>query len=118
VIEKMTMVTQYAFSGDYTRMFLTLIVYPTLTPFAILIVEAIEKGVAEVAKFDAGMPVSEAYSLSLFIVLLDDWCVIAITDANFGRYQVTEDDLKRAMNSNPKVHTVLVCIGDGAEMRW
>jgi len=78
----MAMVTQYAFSGDYT-------------------VEAIEKSVLEVAKYDA-----------------DDWFVIAITDANFGRYHITPEDLKRVMNKDPKVHTALVCIGDGAETTW
>ena len=36
VIEKMDMIPQYAFAGDYT-------------------VEAIEKGVQQVAKFDAGV---------------------------------------------------------------
>ncbi|KAF7986115.1 hypothetical protein HWV62_41553 [Athelia sp. TMB] len=82
IVEKMSMVTQYAFSGDYT-------------------VEAIEKSVQEVAKYDA-----------------DDWFVIAITDANFGRYNITPDDLKRVMNKDPKVHTALICIGDGAESSW
>ncbi|KAH7919391.1 hypothetical protein BV22DRAFT_1199497 [Leucogyrophana mollusca] len=82
VIEKMNLVTQYAFSGDYT-------------------VEAIEKGVTEVAKFDA-----------------DDWFVIAITDANFGRYQITPEEVKRVMLRDPKVHTALICIGDGAEVPW
>ncbi|KAG6857486.1 hypothetical protein H0H87_002111 [Tephrocybe sp. NHM501043] len=48
VVEKMAMVPQYAFAGDYT-------------------VEAIEKGVNEVAKFDA-----------------DDWFVIAITVTSFS----------------------------------
>ncbi|KAH7915875.1 AAA domain-containing protein [Hygrophoropsis aurantiaca] len=82
VVEKMHLVTQYAFSGDYT-------------------VEAIDKGVAEVAKFDA-----------------DDWFVVAITDANFGRYQITPDEVKRVMLQNPKVHTALICIGEGAEVPW
>lgn len=49
---------------------------------------------------------------------VDDWFVIAISDANFGRYQITADDLKRAMDRNPKVHTALICIGDGAEATW
>ncbi|EIW79654.1 hypothetical protein CONPUDRAFT_137936 [Coniophora puteana RWD-64-598 SS2] len=83
VIEKMDMVTQYAFSGDYT-------------------VEAIRKGVEEVAKFDA-----------------DDWFVIAISDANFGRYQITPEEIKKVMlRGDPKVHTALICIGDGAEVPW
>ncbi|KAI5120535.1 hypothetical protein M0805_004543 [Coniferiporia weirii] len=82
VVEKMSMITQYAFAGDYT-------------------VEAIEKAVDEVAKFDA-----------------DDWFVIAISDANFSRYQITAEDLKKAMNRNPKVHTALICIGEGVEAAW
>lgn len=49
-------------------------------------VEAIEKAVEEVAKFDA-----------------DDWFVIAISDANFSRYQITAAELKKAMNKDPKV---------------
>jgi len=64
-------------------------------------VEAIENAVKEVAKYDA-----------------DDWFVIAISDANFGRYDITAADLKSAMNRNPKVKTALICIGDGAEATW
>ncbi|TDL27843.1 hypothetical protein BD410DRAFT_781753 [Rickenella mellea] len=82
VVQKMTLMTQYAFSGDYT-------------------VEALEKSVDEVAKFDA-----------------DDWFVIAITDANFARYDITAQDLKRPMDRHPKVHTALICIGEGAEAAW
>ncbi|KAI0372412.1 hypothetical protein BV20DRAFT_939833 [Pilatotrama ljubarskyi] len=82
VVDKMEMITQYTFAGDYT-------------------LEAIDKAVAEVAKFDA-----------------DDWFVVAITDANFARYGITAEDLQRVMNRNPKVHTALVCIGEGAEATW
>ncbi|KAF8056895.1 AAA domain-containing protein, partial [Lyophyllum atratum] len=82
VVEKMAMIPQYAFAGDYT-------------------VEAIEKGVNDVGKYDA-----------------DDWFVIAITDANFGRYQITPEHLAQAMKRNPKVHTALICIGEGAEAAW
>ncbi|KAF8878073.1 AAA domain-containing protein [Infundibulicybe gibba] len=82
VVEKMLMIPQYAFAGDFT-------------------VEAIETGVNQVGKFDA-----------------DDWFVIAITDANFGRYQISPEELTRAMNRNPKVHTALICIGEGAEASW
>ncbi|KAG7095577.1 hypothetical protein E1B28_006310 [Marasmius oreades] len=82
VVEKMYMIPQYAFSGDYT-------------------VEAIQKGVEEVGKFDA-----------------DDWFVIAITDANFERYQITPEDIVRAMKRNPKVHSALICIGEGANAPW
>ncbi|KAI0786986.1 AAA domain-containing protein [Abortiporus biennis] len=82
VIQKMEMVTQYTFAGDYT-------------------VEAIDKAVSEVAKYDA-----------------DDWFVIAITDANFRRYNITPEELKRAMTKQPKVKTALICIGEGAEASW
>ncbi|KAJ7173000.1 AAA domain-containing protein [Mycena crocata] len=82
VVEKMAMIPQYAFAGDYT-------------------VEAIEKGVKDVALFDA-----------------DDWFVIAITDANFGRYLIKPEDITRAMKRDPKVHTALICIGEGAEATW
>jgi len=82
IVEKMTMITQYAFAGDYT-------------------IEAIEKAVDEVSKFDA-----------------DDWFVIAISDANFGRYHITADDLKRVLHRNPKVRIALICIGEGAEAEW
>jgi len=82
VVEKMMMIPQYCFAGDYT-------------------VEALEKGVQEVAKFDG-----------------DDWFVIAITDANFGRYQITPEQLSAAMKRYPKVNTALICIGEGAEATW
>lgn len=82
VVQKMDLTTQYSFAGDYT-------------------VEAIEKSVNEVAKFDA-----------------DEWFVIAITDANFGRYGITAEDLKRVMYRQPKVKTALICIGEGAEAAW
>ncbi|EPT01986.1 hypothetical protein FOMPIDRAFT_1119374 [Fomitopsis schrenkii] len=82
VVEKMELVTQYTFAGDYT-------------------VEAIDKAISEVAKFDA-----------------DDWFVITITDANFARYGISEEDLHRVMTRQPKVHTALICIGEGAEALW
>lgn len=82
VAEKMYMVTQYAFAGDFT-------------------VEAIANGVVEVAKYDA-----------------DDWFVIAVTDANFSRYGITPEELTNAMKRDPKVHTALICIGEGAEATW
>ncbi|KAI0943485.1 hypothetical protein AcW1_002637 [Taiwanofungus camphoratus] len=82
VVEKMEMVSQYAFAGDYT-------------------VEAIEKAVNEVAKFDA-----------------DDWFVITITDANFSRYGITAEEIQRVMTRQPKVNSALICIGEGAEALW
>ncbi|EIN14530.1 hypothetical protein PUNSTDRAFT_118001 [Punctularia strigosozonata HHB-11173 SS5] len=82
VVEKMNMITQYAFAGDHT-------------------VEAIEKAVTEVAKYDA-----------------DEWIVVAITDANFARYNITPQDLKRAMDKDKKVNTALICIGESSEAAW
>ncbi|KAH6910612.1 AAA domain-containing protein [Coprinopsis sp. MPI-PUGE-AT-0042] len=82
VTEKMYMIPQYAFAGDFT-------------------VDAITKGVTEVAKYDA-----------------DDWFVIAITDANFGRYSITPEEVTHAMSREPKVNTALICIGEGAEATW
>ncbi|PIL28944.1 hypothetical protein GSI_08991 [Ganoderma sinense ZZ0214-1] len=82
VVDKMEMITQYTFAGDFT-------------------LEAIDKSVTEVAKFDG-----------------DDYFVIAITDANFARYNITAEDLRRVMDRNPKVHTALICIGEGAEVAW
>lgn len=82
-------------------------------------VEAIEKSVLEVAKYDAGQyPFFVNPSRNANALKTDDWFVIAITDANFGRYQITPEDLKRVMNKVPKVHTALICIGDGAEASW
>jgi len=50
--------------------------------------------------------------------VLDDHFVIAISDANFSRYNITAEDLKMAMNRHPKVKTALICIGEGAEALW
>ena len=44
--------------------------------------------------------------------------MIAISDANFGRYHITAQDLKRVMDRNDKVQTALICIGEGAEAAW
>ena len=48
----------------------------------------------------------------------DDWFVITITDANFARYGISEEDIHRVMTRQPKVHTALICIGEGAEALW
>lgn len=48
----------------------------------------------------------------------DDYFLICITDANFGRYGIEDEHLKRAMNSNPKVKSALIAIGEGAEAVW
>ena len=39
-------------------------------------------------------------------------------DANFGRYQITSEELIKAMKHDPKVNTALICIGEGAEASW
>ncbi|BGP51199.1 hypothetical protein JCM10450v2_007128 [Rhodotorula kratochvilovae] len=64
-------------------------------------VNALNKAVDTVAEADA-----------------DDYIVIAITDANFDRYGITEEDLRRALTRNPKVHVALLAIGEGAETEW
>ncbi|KZV72548.1 hypothetical protein PENSPDRAFT_674901 [Peniophora sp. CONT] len=64
-------------------------------------VEALEKAAADVARFDG-----------------DEHFVVAITDANFSRYGITAEDLRRAMNKHPKVKIALICIGEGAEAAW
>ena len=48
----------------------------------------------------------------------DDHYVIALTDANFGQYRITEEDLGRAMNRHPKVKTALICICEDSEAAW
>ena len=48
----------------------------------------------------------------------DDHFVIALTDANFGQYRITEADLGRAMNRHPKVKTALICISEASEAAW
>lgn len=64
-------------------------------------VTAIEKAVDQVAAFDG-----------------DDHYVIALTDANFAQYSITEDVLARAMNRHPKVKTALICICEDSEAAW
>ncbi|KAF9648314.1 hypothetical protein BDM02DRAFT_3187271 [Thelephora ganbajun] len=80
VVEKMDMIPQYTFAGDYT-------------------VEAIEKASQEVMKFDA-----------------DDWFVITVTDANFGRYNITPEYITRTMAKFPRVNNAVICLGDGLEV--
>jgi hypothetical protein len=48
----------------------------------------------------------------------DDYIVIAITDANFDRYGITAEDLRRSLTRNSKVHVALLGIGEGAETEW
>jgi len=79
-LQKMDMIPQYTFAGDYT-------------------VEAIEKASQDVAKFDA-----------------DDWFVITLTDANFGRYNITPEYITRTMAKFPRVNHAVICLGDGPEV--
>ena len=74
--------------------------------------------VLDVAKYDAGKALSHQAGRHRMKSLTDDWFVIAITDANFGRYEISLEDLKRVMNRDPKVNTALICIGEGAEATW
>lgn len=48
----------------------------------------------------------------------DDWFVVVISDANFDRYQITPEQLKKAMSKFSKVHASLICIGDGGESKY
>lgn len=94
----MDTIPQYTFAGDYT-------------------VEAIEKASQEVAKFDAGMrPVTWGVDGQTNIHSLDDWFVITVTDANFGRYNITPEYITRTMAKFPRVNNAVVCLGDGLEV--
>ncbi|BGP19567.1 hypothetical protein JCM10213_000167 [Rhodosporidiobolus nylandii] len=64
-------------------------------------IRAIEKAVDAVAEGEA-----------------DDRLVIAITDANFSRYNITSPDLSRALARNSSVRASLIAIGEGAECEW
>jgi hypothetical protein len=46
--------------------------------------------------------------------------VIALTDANFARYDITPEDVRRAINRSSKVHACLLTVGDDAygESAW
>ena len=47
---------------------------------------------------------------------LDDWFVITVTDANFGRYNITPEYITRSMAKFPRVNNAVVCLGDGLEV--
>ena len=97
-VEKMDMIPQYTFAGDYT-------------------VEAIEKASQEVAKFDAGMHSTiRGIDDEIDTRFSDDWFVITVTDANFGRYNITPEYITRAMGKFPRVKNAVVCLGDGLEV--
>lgn len=63
--------------------------------------DAINKAVDAIAETDA-----------------DDYIVLALTDANFDRYGITSEDIRRALTRNSKVHVALLGIGEGAETAW
>ena len=46
----------------------------------------------------------------------DDWFVITVTDANFGRYNITPEYITRTMAKFPRVNNAVVCLGDGLEV--
>ena len=74
------MIPQYAFAGDFTGQ----IPYSkndTMIDFSPFEVEAIEKGVNDVGKFDAGQfsAACESREICSRILFVDDWFVIAIT---------------------------------------
>lgn len=48
----------------------------------------------------------------------DDRIVIAITDANFQRYEIKPEDVRRAINRSPKVHACLLAVGDDSDAEW
>lgn len=54
VTEKMFMIPQYAFAGDFTGMYSSVQSSFSVVVITLYIVEAITKGVTEVAKYDAG----------------------------------------------------------------
>ncbi|KAH8981377.1 hypothetical protein EDB86DRAFT_3087168 [Lactarius hatsudake] len=105
VAQKMKYITQYTFSGDSTGsqpLSLRLVGLETECEMVFsLTVAAIEKAVDEVAAFDG-----------------DDHFVIALMDANFGQYRITEADLGRVMTRHAKVKTALICICEGSEATW
>ena len=98
IVEKMEMIPQYTFAGDYT-------------------VEAIEKASQEVAKFDGGMrPTIRGVDDQTDTRSSDDWFVITVTDANFGRYNITPENITQTMAKFPRVNNAVICLGDGLEV--
>lgn len=90
VTEKMYMVPQYAFAGDYTGKCVCHWLRDEAHDSLHVTVEAIAKGVNEVAKFDAGEYSILRPTPVVLTACLDDWFVIAITVGFifmvFGRY--------------------------------
>lgn len=91
------MIPQYTFAGDYT-------------------VEAIEKASQEVEKFDAGMCDAIRGAGDTDTHSSDDWFVITVTDANFGRYNITPEYITGTMAKFPRVNNAVVCLGGGLEV--
>lgn len=89
-------------------------------------INALDKAVDAVAEADAGAPLPALVSRGparrvltrLAAARADDYIVIAITDANFDRYGITAEDLRRSITRNSKVHVALLAIGEGAETTW
>lgn len=120
IVDKMEMVTQYTFAGDFTGMPIS---HDTSIDLLPKICSQLKRLIKLWRKSQSSMEVGLLYfsfhlARRLKIFFLDDWFVIALTDANFARYNITAEDLQRAMNKNPKVHTALICIGEGAEASW
>ena len=46
----------------------------------------------------------------------DDWFVITVTDANFGRYNITPEYITRTMAKFPRVNNAVICLGGGLEV--
>ena len=56
--------------------------------------------------------------LCSWVSYIDDHYVIALTDANFAQYNISEHVLARAMNRHPKVKTALICICEDSDAAW
>lgn len=117
VVEKMELVTQYAFAGDYTGETID----HACSRDALTRREQWKLSTRLFKKWRSSTQVSP-FGSHMFTACAqlpsDDWFVITITDANFGRYGITPEELKRVMTQQPKVRTALICIGEGAEAFW
>jgi hypothetical protein len=82
ITEKMYMIPQYAFAGDFTGKMVVVYLLGDIHSHACA-VESIVKGVNEVAKYDAGKDSSHVTFFRTnalkFAIYIDDWFVIAIT---------------------------------------
>ncbi|GAA5899817.1 uncharacterized protein JCM6883_005995 [Sporobolomyces salmoneus] len=48
----------------------------------------------------------------------DECFVVALSDANFDRYDITDSALRTSLNRNSKVSASLIAIGEGGECEW